>query len=56
MVETVRGEEAANCRLTVMDLAPEEQGGTVGPGSFGEIVERGLIRDSDVFSSRQNDR
>ena len=49
MVETVREGERADCRLTVIDLAPGEQGGKVVPGSLWEIMERGPMRDTDAF-------
>ena len=46
-METVREEDRADCRLTVIDLAPGEKGGTVGPDSLWEIIERVPIRDRD---------
>ena len=52
----VREEDRADCRLTVIELAPGEQGGTVGRDRLWEIMEKGPIRDRDGISSRQNDR
>ena len=48
-METVREGERADCRLTVINLAPGEQGVTVGPDSLWEIMERGPMRDRDAF-------